>query len=268
MSYGLEGFRRGTFLCFRNVLVCRDFMDKRVVLQLSVEIVMSPSTQTFCRGTLLCSRLFPVSNIFKDKRGRGSYPKFLSCMFCLTVPKRFIADDIRNSPNICYRKMFGIRKGAAYHDSLSSKIFVRLYARIHLEKPSEFSIKLWYRKLFFSIIRGAELLSPLSVELFLSQNTKIFRRCPVLCFRKLLVSKCFMDEMGGELSRFFVETVFSHSTETFHRGTLLCFTKVLVSKNVWDKTRGAYCDSPCPIYETLRLTLIRKCLRRYFLNFQ
>ena len=111
------------------------------------------------------------------------------------------------------------------------------------------------------MIRGSECLSPLSVELFLSQNTKAFRGCPVLCFRTLLVSKNFMDEMGGELSRFFVETVLSHSTETFHRGTLLCFRKVLVSKKVWDKTGGAYHDSPSSIHETLSLTL-----REFFLG--
>ena len=146
LSHSSEGFRRGTFLCFRNLLVWKDFVDKRVVSRLSVEIVLSPSTQTICRGTILCFRLFPVSNTFKDKRGRGAYPKIVSYMFCLTLPKRFVAEDICNSQNICFREMFGIRKGAAYHDWPSSKFFVSLYGKIPLEKPSEISKKLRYRK--------------------------------------------------------------------------------------------------------------------------
>ena len=161
---------------------------------------MSPSTQTICRGTILCFRLFPVSNTFKDKRGRGAYPKIVSYMFCLTLPKRFVAEDICNSQNICFREMFGIRKGAAYHDCPSSKFFVSLYGKIPLEKPSESSKKLRYWN--FSIIQWKQVRSAyhhIPSNFILYSNTEIFRRCHVLFFRKLLVPKFFLDEIGGEL---------------------------------------------------------------------
>ena len=43
----------------------------------------------------------------------------------------------------------------------------------------------------------------------------------MLCFRKFLVAKKFMDKRVGDVSRF-PSKVFSHSTESYHRGTLLC----------------------------------------------
>ena len=147
LSHSSEVFRRGTFLCFRNLLVWKGFVDKRVVSRLSVESALSPSTQTVCRGTLLCFRLFPVSNTFKDKKGSGVYPNFVSYMFCLTVPKRFVAEDICNSQNICFRKIFGIRKGAAHHDSPSSKFFVSFYWKKPFGEAFWIFKKLWYRKI-------------------------------------------------------------------------------------------------------------------------
>ena len=41
----------------------------------------------------------------------------------------------------------------------------------------------------------------------------------MLCFRKFLVAKRFMDKREGEVSRFPVENVLSHSAENFRRGT-------------------------------------------------
>ena len=48
----------------------------------------------------------------------------------------------------------------------------------------------------------------------------------LLCFKKFLVSKIFMDKRGGGrrkgLSQFSVENILSHSDEKFCRGTFLC----------------------------------------------
>ena len=42
----------------------------------------------------------------------------------------------------------------------------------------------------------------------------------MLCFRKLLVAKKFMDKKGGGVSKFSVENFLSESAENFRRGTL------------------------------------------------
>ena len=42
----------------------------------------------------------------------------------------------------------------------------------------------------------------------------------MLCFRKLLVPKKFMDKKGGGVSKFSVENFLSESAEKFRRGTL------------------------------------------------
>ena len=44
----------------------------------------------------------------------------------------------------------------------------------------------------------------------------------MLCFRKFLVAKKFMDKREGEVSNFSVENFLSQSAEKFRRGTLLC----------------------------------------------
>ena len=56
-----------------------------------------------------------------------------------------------------------------------------------------------------------------SVENFLSRSTETFRRGTrkpsVLCFRKLLVAKKFMDKREGEVSKFSVENFLSQSAK-------------------------------------------------------
>ena len=39
----------------------------------------------------------------------------------------------------------------------------------------------------------------------------------MLCFRKFLVAKKFMDKRGGGVSKFSVENFLSHSAEKFRR---------------------------------------------------
>ena len=42
----------------------------------------------------------------------------------------------------------------------------------------------------------------------------------MLCFRKTLLGKTFMDKWEGEVSRFSFESFLSHSAEKIRRGTL------------------------------------------------
>ena len=42
----------------------------------------------------------------------------------------------------------------------------------------------------------------------------------MLCFRKTLVAKKFMDKREGEVPRFSVENILSHSAEKCRRGIL------------------------------------------------
>ena len=44
----------------------------------------------------------------------------------------------------------------------------------------------------------------------------------MLCFRKFLVAKKFLDKKKGEVSRFSFEYSLARSAETFRRGTFLC----------------------------------------------
>ena len=57
----------------------------------SVENFLSQSAEKIRRGTLLCFRKFRVPKIVRDKR-RGGYHDFLSKLFCLTVPKKFVGE--------------------------------------------------------------------------------------------------------------------------------------------------------------------------------
>ena len=76
-----------------------------------------------------------------------------------------------------------------------------------------------------------------SLKIVLSHSTEKLRRWTLWCFKKLLVSKNFMDRRRG-VPRFSVENFLSHSTEKFIRGTLWCFKKFQASKNFMDKRQN------------------------------
>ena len=56
----------------------------------------------------------------------------------------------------------------------------------------------------------------------------------MLCFRKFLLAKMFMDKREGEISRFSFEIFLSHNAETYRRGTFCAvFQKISVSEKVY-----------------------------------
>ena len=70
-----------------------------------------------------------------------------------------------------------------------------------------------------------------SRQFFFAQCRKNQQGKPsMLCFRKLLVAKFFMDKKGG-ISRVSVERFFSHSAKKTSRVTILCY----VSENFWQQ---------------------------------
>ena len=64
----------------------------------------------FRRGTLLCFRKLLVSKNFMDKRGRGSIMIFPRKNF-VSVPKKFVGEPFCVSENFWYRKILWIRGG-------------------------------------------------------------------------------------------------------------------------------------------------------------
>ena len=57
----------------------------------------------------------------------------------------------------------------------------------------------------------------------------------MLCLRKFLVAKKFMDKRRGGVSSFSVENLLSHGAEKFGRGNPLVFHSFRVSKKFIDK---------------------------------
>ena len=180
---------------FRNILVWKNYMYKRDVSRFSVETVLSPSTHTIRRGTLLCFTKVLVSKNVWDKTGGGYH----------------------DSPSSAHETLRLTLRGSFFGGT-----FWKLKEALLL-KIFDFSVK-----------TGEERLPPLSIEFFLSRNTEIFRRGPILSFRKLLLSKFFMDKRG-ELSRFLAQNVLSHCSETYHRGTHLCSETFRCRKVWWTK---------------------------------
>ena len=82
---------------FTNINPTTDFCTLcRRVSRFSVEKFLSHGAEKFRRGTLLCFRKFLVPKNVRDKRG-GGYHDFLSKLFCLTVPKKFVGEPFRAS---------------------------------------------------------------------------------------------------------------------------------------------------------------------------
>ena len=137
--------------------------------RLSVEILLSYSTENLRRGNL-CFRKLLVSKNVKDKRERGHHD-FPSKLCCLTVPKNF-AGETCVSENFWYRKMLRIREREG-----ASRLSIETLLSHSTEKLRRGN--LCFRKFLVSKNvkdkreRGA---SRLSIENFSSHNTEKFRR--------------------------------------------------------------------------------------------
>ena len=110
LSQSTEKNPRGTILSFKKPLVSKEFTDKgwcrQQVLRFSVTIFLSHNADKSLGGTLLCFRKLRVSKKFMHLCIRGIGHDSLSKVFCLTVPKMFIAELFLVSEKFFYRNFF------------------------------------------------------------------------------------------------------------------------------------------------------------------
>ena len=108
LSHSTEKLRRGN-LCFRKFLVSKNVKDNREggASRLSNENLLSHNIEKLRRGNL-CFRKVLVSKNVKDKRERGRHD-FPSKLCCLTVPKNFVGETWV-SESFWFRKMLRIRE--------------------------------------------------------------------------------------------------------------------------------------------------------------
>ena len=59
----------------------------------------------------------------------------------------------------------------------------------------------------------------------------------MLCFRKVLVAKKFLDKREGEVSRFSLECIWCHISEKCHRGILFSFINFVYRKNLYERVK-------------------------------
>ena len=107
-----------------------------------------------------------------------------------------------------------------------SRLSVKIFLSHSAEKNSRGSllrcVSEKFRQLKSVWIRGGGSIMFFSRQFFFAQCRKSQQGNPsVLCFRRLLVSKFFMDKKGG-ISRVSVENFLSDSAEKFRSGTLQC----------------------------------------------
>ena len=186
---------------------------------------LSHSAENFRRRTLLCFRKFLVSKDVKDMRDRG-HQDFPSKICCLTVPKNIVGEIFCVSEKFWYRKMLEIREGGGYHE-IPSKICCPTVPINLVGETFCVPENFWYRKIL-GIREGGEYQEfPSKICCLTVPKNFVWE---TLCFRKILVSKIFMDKRGrgkGGVPRFSVKKFVSHSAEKT-RGETLC-----VSKNFW-----------------------------------
>ena len=100
-----ETFGGGTFLCFKNFLVGKNFVVKGGGSRFVVENVLSHTTEKVRRETLPSFRKNLESKKNTDFRGAG-YHDFPSKLFCFTVPNLLVEEPFCVSQSFGYRKFY------------------------------------------------------------------------------------------------------------------------------------------------------------------
>ena len=222
-------------LCFRKFPVARKFMDKR-----RWEYQDFPSNFFFSQSrknqqgnpSVLCFRKFPVAKMFIDRK-EGEVSRFSFHFFfvsqCRKMPQGFplVFQYFR-----LWRK-FGREGEVGEYQDFPLKVscltvpesFVGRHFRVSLISGIE---------IFYAPVGCVTIFCP---EIFVSQYRNISQGNPsVLCFRKLLVAKFFMDKKGG-ISRVSVENFLSDSAETHFVAEPYCavFQRISSSEKVYGK---------------------------------
>ena len=190
---------------------------------------------------MLSFRKIPVAKMFMDKKGGIS--KFSVEIFCLTVPKIYVVEPFsvslvsdnekfcssvgyvtvfrrktfvlqfrnlpwRNPSMLCFRKIpeskkFKDKKGD-YHVFSSKNLYLTVPKKTVVEP---FTVSLFLVFLDIEKFHASEVyVTIFRRTLLVSQYQNIsWRNLSMLCLRKFLVPKKFMDKREGEVSRFSAE---------------------------------------------------------------
>ena len=87
---------------------------KRGITRVSIESLLSHTTEKLRTGTLLCFTKFLIPKIsINNEEGEeegGSITIFFKKFFCLTVPKKFVMESLNVSQSFKYRKILWKRE--------------------------------------------------------------------------------------------------------------------------------------------------------------
>ena len=238
LSHSTETFRRETLLCFRKLLVSKNFMDKKcdgrdchVFLR---KFFCLTVLKVFVGELLRVSEIFESEKNFWVRRWVG-YHLFSSKILRLTVLIIFVGENYNVSKSLGHRKSLGKRRGRGYYDSLW-KNFCITGPKVFVEAPFCASENFWYRK-NLGIRVGGQGISGLSVGKNLWYCTEIFRRGDLQCFRNFGYRKNVWIS-GGVVSRSTVDSFLYHSAKKNRGGSPMCFRKFWVRKTFMYKKGG------------------------------
>ena len=193
----------------------------QLVSRLSVKFFLSHSAEKNSRGSLLScvsENSGQQKNLWIRKGGsRFSVERFFS---------HSAAKTSRVTLLCCVSEKFRQPKRLWIGGGGSLKNFPRIFFSHSSEKISRVTLLCCvsenFRQPKIQWIRGGGSIMFFSRQFFFEQCRKNQQGNPsVLCFRRLLVSKFFMDKKGG-ISRVSVENFLSDSAEKFRSGTLQC----------------------------------------------
>ena len=173
-----KNISRWTLLCFKKFLVLNFFMQKMgggIAVLSNFYCLWVPVLEKFGNREVLCL-------------GRRYYYSPLKS-FCLKVPEEFVGEHFCVSKKISSRKLSCKRGGTSWF----CEFFCLRGLKRFLGGYFSVSEKFGYRKIF--CLRSGHYF--LTTKFFGITDPKNIRRWTLLCFKKFLVLKFFMQRMGG-----------------------------------------------------------------------
>ena len=202
--------------------------------RLFVQIFLFHSTEKLAGEPFSVSENFGYRKILCIREGGGRVSRFFVENFLSHSTEKLRWGTLRCIRKFRVSKNFMHQRGGGGITFLRQKLFVSQYRKISLGNTLVFQ-KISCIAKFYASERGC---ITFFVENFLSHSTEKLRWGTLRCIRKFRVSKNFMHQRGGGVSRFFVKNFLSHSTEKLRWGTLRCIRKFRVSKNFMHQRGG------------------------------
>ena len=133
-SHSAEKFCRGTRLCFRKFRVSKNCRHKKGISQISIENLLSHSTEDFSEG-ILC--FWKTSGSEKFYGLKGGYHVFPSKFFGPTVPNNFVSIPSLFHKNLGIENFYESEREGVSRFSVE-KFFVKEYRIFSLGNSSVF----------------------------------------------------------------------------------------------------------------------------------